>query len=73
MWVGIMVVCFFTLKLQEKTELDIEWWKSQIIDKLIYTVKTENCKKKKKKVCLICSSMHFDWNTMIAKIQYLIR
>lgn len=48
MWVGIMVVCFFTLKLQEKTELDIEWWKSQNIDKLIYTVKTENCKKKKK-------------------------
>lgn len=69
MWVGIMVVCFFTLKLQEKTELDIEWWKSQNIDKLIYTVKTENCKK----VYLICSSMHFYWNTMIAKIQCLFR
>lgn len=64
---------FFTLKLQEKTELDIEWWKSQNIVKLIYTVKTENCKKKKKEVFLICSSMNFEWNTMIAKIQYLIR
>lgn len=63
---------FFTLKLQEKTELDIEWWKSQNIVKLIYTVKTENCKKKKE-VFLICSSMNFEWNTMIAKIQYLIR